>query len=119
MNDEPHFTKRIKLISSKIQQNKLFKTNDEIKIRRCDKSIHKAMRISAYIHQTNKKFSVKVQPKQSCKLESANHLWISFLDQPQSDIVGFAIITFQIYSIIVKKCKHVIGPNDMIAFNEE
>ena len=34
--------------------NKLFKTNDEIKIRICDRIIHKAMRIPVDIHQTNK-----------------------------------------------------------------
>ena len=60
------------------------------------------MRIIVYIHQTNKKFSVIVQSKNACKLELVYHLWLPFIDQPQSDIVVFAIITFQIYNIIVK-----------------
>ena len=47
------------------------------------------------------------------------HLWLPFLDQPQSDIVVFAIRTFHIYNILVKKCKHVIGPNDIITFSQE
>ena len=68
-----------------------------------DRSIHKAMRITIDIHQINKKFSVTFQPKNACKLEFVDNLWLPFLDQPQSDILVFAIITFQIYSILVKK----------------
>ena len=34
--------------------NILFKTNDEIKRSRCDKSIHKAMIINGNTHKTNK-----------------------------------------------------------------
>ena len=62
-NDEPHFPERIKLISSQIEMNKLFKTNYERKIRRCDKSIHKAKIIIFHIHKDNKQLSVTVQPK--------------------------------------------------------
>ena len=62
-NDEPHFPERIKLVSGQIKINMLFKTNDEIKISRCDQSIHKAMIIPVDIHQTNKKFSVTFNPK--------------------------------------------------------
>ena len=47
------------------------------------------------------------------------NFWLTFLDQPQSDIVVFAIIIFQIYNIIITKWKHVIGYNDIITFNEE
>ena len=54
--------------------NTLFKTNDEIKRRRCDKIIHKAMRITVDIHQTNKKFSITVQSNNACKLEFSDHL---------------------------------------------
>ena len=42
------------------------------------------MRITVEIHKTNKKLSVTVQPKKSCKLKFVDHLWIPFLDQPQS-----------------------------------
>ena len=52
-------------------------------------------------------------------MEFSGHLWLPFLDQPQSDIVFFAIIYFQIYHILVSKWKHGIGPNDIITFNEE
>ena len=48
-NYEPHFPKRIRLISSQIQFNTLFKTNDEIKISRCDKSPHKVTKITVEI----------------------------------------------------------------------
>ena len=76
--------------------NMLFKTKDERKISRCDRNIHKAMRIPVDIHEWNKKFTVTVQPKNACKLEFLDHLWLPFLDQPQSDIVFFLIITFHI-----------------------
>ena len=42
-----------------------------------------------------------------------------FLDQPQSDILFFATITFKIYNILVTKWKHGICPNDIITFNGE
>ena len=52
-------------------------------------------------------------------MEFVDHLWLPFLDQPQSDIVVFIIITFQIYNILVQSWKHGIGPNYIISFNEE
>ena len=99
--------------------NKLFKTSDEKKRRRCDKSIHKDMRIPGDIHQTNKKFAVTVQPKNACKLEFTDHLWLPFLDKPQSDIVVFVIIIFQIYNNLVTKFKHGIVRNYIVPFNVE
>ena len=75
----------------------LFKTKDEMKRRRCDRNIHKAMIIHVEIHETNKKFTAYSFPKNACKLEFADHLWLQFLDQPQSDIVVVAIINFHIY----------------------
>ena len=51
-------------------------------------------------------------------MEFADHILLPFLDQTQSDIVVFAIITFHIYYILVTKWKHEIGPNDIITFNE-
>ena len=57
------------------------------------------------------------QPRNACKLEFADHLWLPFLDQPQSDIVFFAIINLQIYHILVSKWKHGIGHIDIITFN--
>ena len=59
-----------------------------------DKSIHKAMIFPVGINQTNKKLSVMVQPKNACKLEFADHLWLPVLDQSQSDIVFFSILIF-------------------------
>ena len=82
--------------------NILFKNNDEIKRGRCYRNIHKAIQIPVYIYKTNKKFFVTVKQKNACKLEFVGHLWITFLDQPQSDIAVFAIINFHIYNILVK-----------------
>ena len=79
--DEPHFPKRIKLISTKIQIITLFATYDEIKGGRCGIIINKAMIVNVDIHQI-KKFSVTVQLKNACKLKFADHLWLPFLDQP-------------------------------------
>ena len=52
-------------------------------------------------------------------MELSDHLWLTFLDQPHSDIVVSAIIYFHIYNILVTKWKDGIGPNDMITLNEE
>ena len=74
----------------------MFNTNDEIKISICDIIIHNDMRIPVDSHQTNKNFSATFQQKKACLSEYADYLWIPFIDQPQSDIVVFVIITFQI-----------------------
>ena len=76
------------------------------------------MRIPVNIFQSNKNFFVLVQPKNACKLESADHLWLPYLDKPQPDIIVFAIITYQIYNILVTKWKHRIGTNDITSLNE-
>ena len=81
--------------------------------------IHKAVIIPFDIHEINKKFTVIVQPKNACKLEFVDHLWIPFNDQPHSDIVVFEVITFHIYNILVPEWKHGIGPIDIITFNDE
>ena len=65
--------------------NMLFKTKAVRKIRRRDRKRHKAMVIPVDIHEQNKKFTVTVQPKSSCKLEIVDHLWLPFLDQPHSE----------------------------------
>ena len=97
----------------------LFKAKDVGKRRVCDRKIHKAVIFCIESYERNKKFTVTVQPKKAYKLEFVDHLWLSFLDQPQSDIVVFTIITFQIYNILVLKWKHLIYPIDIITFNEE
>ena len=85
----------------------------------CYKNIHKDVQIPVQIYQRTKKFFVTVQPKNDFKMEFGNNLWLPFIDQPQYDIVVFAIITFHIYNILLKKLKHVIGANDVIKFNKE
>ena len=60
-----------------------------------------------------------VHPKNACKLEFADHLWLPFINQPQSDVVFYARITFHIYNILVIKWKHGIFSNDIITFNKE
>ena len=99
--------------------NTLLNTNYERKIKSRDRSIHKAMQILVDINQTTENFSVLVQPKNTFKLELSDHLWLPFLDLPHYNIVVFAIINFHVYNILVKQWKHVIGPNDIITFNEE
>ena len=84
-----------KFISSQIKTNLLFKTKDVKKRNRRDRKTHKAIIIIFEIHERNKKFTVTVQPKNVCKLESIDHLWLPFLEQPQYDIVAFAVIIFR------------------------
>ena len=60
-----------------------------------------------------------INPQNACKLEFDGHLWLPFLDQPQSEVVVFIIITFQIYKIIVTKYKNEIFLNGVITFNEK
>ena len=50
-----------------------FKTKDVGKINKCYKSIQKAVRIPVEIHETNKKFTFTVQPKNACKLGFVDH----------------------------------------------
>ena len=52
-------------------------------------------------------------------MELSDHLWLPFLDEPQSNIVVFGIINFQIYHILISKLKHGIGLIDIIKFNEK
>ena len=82
-------------------------------------NIHKAMIIPDGLFQTNKKLFVVIHPRNVCKVEFAGHLWLPFLDKPQSHVVVFTIITFQIDNILVTKWKHGIGTNDIIIFNGE
>ena len=100
--------------------NILFEAKDERRRRIYDRNIQKyrIRIIPADIHEINKKLIVTVQPKNACKLEFADHLWLPFLYQQQSDIVFFfSVITFKIYHILESKWKHGIGPIDIIKFN--
>ena len=54
------------MITSRIQMNMLFKNKYERKRKIYDRNLYNAMRIPTYIHETNKKFTVIIQPKQSC-----------------------------------------------------
>ena len=44
-----------------------------------------------YVYLKNVILCVTNKPKHSCILVLADHLWLPFFDQPQSDIVVFAI----------------------------
>ena len=65
------------------------------------------------------KFHCYISTKNACKLKFVGHLWLTFLDQPQYEIVVFEKITFNIYNILVSIWKHGIGPIDIFTFNEE
>ena len=52
-------------------------------------------------------------------MEFTDHLLLPFLDQNQSDVVVFAIISFQIYKILLTEWKHRLASNDIIIFNKE
>ena len=59
-----------------------------------------------------------VNPRNTCKLEFADHLWLPFLDRLQSDVVIIVIIYFQMYKNLVTERKHGISTNDIITFND-
>ena len=50
-------------------------------------------------------------------MEFAYHAWLPFIDQPQSDVVVFATIYFDIYINIATEQKHGMSTNDTIKFN--
>ena len=80
---------------------------------------YKDLKFLYLIYQNSKRLFVRVNPINIYKFEFSYHLWLPFLDQPQSDVVFFAIIYFQIYKNIVIEWKHGIRPNDKITFNEK
>ena len=59
-----------------------------------------------------------VNPRNVCKLVFADHLWIPFQDQPQSDAVVVSISYFWVYKNLVTEWKHGISINDIITFNK-
>ena len=60
-----------------------------------------------------------VNPKNSYKMNFTDHLWLQFLDQPQSDAVLFAINFFLKHILnILTDWKHGISTDDIIPFNE-
>ena len=79
---------------------------------------HKVMRIPDGVCQTNKRLFMTVNPNNARKLGFADHPWLPFLDQPQSDVVIFEIIYFRIYRIFITEYKHGIFPIDIIIFNK-
>ena len=66
------------------------------------------MRILDGNFQINNKLFVMIHPKDVCKFEFADYLWLIFFDPLQSDILVIEIITFQ-KKIVVTKWKHGIG----------
>ena len=61
---------------------------------------HKNTRINERIYQNHNKWFVTVNPRNACKKESANNLWLPFLDQQKSDDVVFAIFYLEIYKLL-------------------
>ena len=61
----------------------MFRANNGTKNNKYNKDIHKPMRILDDIFKTNNKLFVTVYSKNTCKVESADHLWLPFIDQPQ------------------------------------
>ena len=53
-------------------------------------NIHKSMRAPDGIFQINKTLFVTINPKNPCKLEFTEYLWLLFIDQKMSDFKVFA-----------------------------
>ena len=64
-------------------------------------NIQKDMRITNRKVQTNDNLFVTVNPNNACKQEFYDNLWLPFLDQPQSDVLVFAIFPFYICKTLV------------------
>ena len=64
--------------------NTLFNNNDGRKRSTYDRNIHMAKTIIVDIYQTNKKLFVTVHQNKTCKFELTDHLWLPFIDQPES-----------------------------------
>ena len=47
------------------------------------------MIIPVDIHQTDKNLTVTFQPKNACRLEFKDNIWLPFHEQPQSEITVF------------------------------
>ena len=47
------------------------------------------MIIPDHICENNKRVFVTANPRNACKMKFADNLWLTFLDQPQSDVVVF------------------------------
>ena len=95
-----------------------FKINDGRKITKLNMNKQKSMRIPDHICKNNKHLFVTVNTRSACKLEFSDHLQLPFIDQSQLDAVIFAMVSSQLYKLLVTEWKHVIGPNEIITFNE-
>ena len=58
-----------------------------------------------------------VHPKISYKVEFYDHLWLPFINQPQTEKVIITLISFDIYTFMVIKWNNGISENDKIRFN--
>ena len=65
----------------------MFKKNNATKRRKLNKNEHKAMIIPNLIFKTNKELFVTVNTQSVCTLGFSVHIWLPFLNQPQSDVV--------------------------------
>ena len=76
------------------------------------------MQVPVNFYKITNVFFVTFQLTNACRLVCIDHLWLTFLEPNQYDIVLFEIITLHIYNIIVTKGQHGIGHNYIIALNE-
>ena len=51
-------------------------------------------------------------------MEFVDNLWLTSLDQPQSDVVVSSTIYFRTNKFLVTELKHIIVSNYIITFNE-
>ena len=82
----------------------MFKRNNATKRRKLNMNEYKAMRIPDRICKNNKKLFVTVNTQNACKLGFSDRSWLPSLNQPQSDVVVFEIISFH---ILKKNCSRM------------
>ena len=92
----------------------MFREKNGIKRRKLNVNKHKAIRITDRIFH----FVLEVNTRNACKMKFTDHLWLPFLDKPQSDDILFAMIYLSANKNIVTERKHVISKNGIIKSNE-
>ena len=47
-----------------------------------------------------------------------DHLWLPFIDKPQSYVVVFAMIYSEVYKYLIPKCEHRISIHEIVTSDE-
>ena len=97
-------------------KHKKFQKDNGRKGIKLNQTRHKSMRNPERTCQN--KMLLPAHFKNAYKMKFTDLLRLPFLDQPESDVVVFAMIYSDIFEDLVTKRKHGIYKNDKVKFNE-